>query len=104
MPASQEKRSLFALILTYIKPLEEVDRLVEAHRVYLRRYYEQGNFLTSGAQKPRTGGFILARAESKAQIENIIANDPFLSDGVAHYDIVEFLPSSFAPGFEQLLP
>lgn len=102
MPANPENRSLFALILTYIKPLEEVDRLIEPHRAYLRHYYEQGNFLVSGAQKPRTGGFILSRAESKAQIESIIANDPFLSEGVARYDIVEFQPSSIAPGLEQL--
>jgi uncharacterized protein YciI len=103
MSANPEKRSLFALILTYIKPLEEVDRLIDPHRAYLRHYYEQGNFLVSGAQKPRTGGFILARADSKAQIESIIANDPFLSEGVARYDIVEFQSSSFAPGFEQFL-
>jgi uncharacterized protein YciI len=104
MPANPEKSSLFALTLTYIKPLEEVDRLIEPHRAYLRHHYELGNFLVSGAQKPRTGGFILARADSKAQIESIIANDPFLSEGVARYDIVEFQPSSFAPGLEQLLP
>jgi uncharacterized protein YciI len=103
MPANPEKRSLFALILTYIKPMEEVDRLIEPHRAYLKRYYEQGNFLVSGAQIPRTGGFILARAESKAQIETIIASDPFLSEGVARYDIIEFQTSSFASGFEQFL-
>jgi len=65
VPATSEDRSLFALILTYIKPLEEVDRLGEAHRAYLNRYYEQGNFLTSGAQKPRVGGFILARPRAE---------------------------------------
>ncbi|SRR5579883_1021843 len=103
MSTRSEKRSLFAIIITYISPLEEVDHVIEAHRAYLRRFYEQGNLLTSGALTPRTGGFILARAESKAHIESFVANDPYALKGVARYEIIEFQPSSFAPGFEQFL-
>lgn len=103
MQAEAAERSLFILILTYVKPLTEVDRLLEAHRSYLMRYYEQGDFLLSGAQKPRVGGVILARAENRTQIENIVQNDPFLREGVAQYNIVECLPSRVAAGLEQML-
>lgn len=103
MQTNSEKRNLFALTLTYIKPLTEIDRLLDGHRLYLKRYYEQGVFLVSGAQEPRVGGFILARAASKAQVERLIQDDPFLSEGAAQYTIVEFRPGSFAPGLEQFL-
>lgn len=103
MQANTAKHTLFVLILTYTRPIEEVDRLLEAHRNYLTRYYEEGNFLTSGAQEPRVGGVILARAESKALIESVIANDPFLIAEVARYTIVEFHPTRAAAGLEPLL-
>lgn len=97
------QRSLFVLTLTYIKPLSEVERLLEAHRSYLTRNYEQGIFLMSGPQNPRVGGFILAKAENRMQIEDIIQNDPFLQEGVAQYEIMECLPSRFAAGLEHIL-
>ena len=53
--------------------------------------------------EPRAGGVILARAESKTQIESIIANDPFLIAEVARYTIVEFHPTRAAAGLEPLL-
>jgi uncharacterized protein YciI len=103
MQADATQRSLFILTLTYIKPLTEVERLLEAHRSYLMRNYERGIFLMSGAQKPRVGGFILARAESREQIANLIQDDPFLKEDVARYEIMECLPSRFAAGLEHIL-
>ncbi len=103
MQTPSEKRNLFALTLTYIKPLTEIDRLRDGHRAYLTRYYDQGVFLVSGAQEPRKGGFILARAGNKAELERLIQDDPFLSEGAAQYTIVEFRPTTFAPGLENLL-
>ena len=39
---------IYIAILTYIRPLEEIDRHVEAHIEWLRRHYEDGTFLLSG--------------------------------------------------------
>jgi uncharacterized protein YciI len=103
MQSLPAERSLFLLLLTYVKPLDEVDRLLVHHRSYLDRHYTAGHFLISGRQEPRTGGVILAQAENREQIHLIIAEDPFLTEGVAEYHIVEFHPSLYALGFEQLL-
>lgn len=103
MQSLPAERRLFLLLLTYVKPLDEVDRLLVHHRSYLDRHYTAGHFLISGRQEPRTGGVILAQAENREQILRIIAEDPFLAEGVAEYHIVEFHPSRYALGFEQLL-
>ncbi len=83
----------FALNLSYIRPVEEVDPFMDAHVSYLKSGYERGNFLLSGRKEPRTGGIILARASSREAIQSIIADDPFLKEGVATYEVTEFLPS-----------
>ncbi|MGE4421841.1 MAG: YciI family protein [Pseudodesulfovibrio sp.] len=91
---------MFILRLTYVKPLSEIDRLIPPHREYLAKYYASGNFLFSGRQEPRTGGVIIARAGSRAEVEALIKEDPFLIEGVAEYEIVEFVPAMTAPDLD----
>jgi len=90
---------MFVLVLTYVRPLEEVDRLIDGHRAYLDRNYAAGRFVVSGRREPRTGGVILARSSSAAEIEAVIAEDPFSQQGVAEYEVIEFLPGTWADGF-----
>lgn len=87
---------MFVILLNYIKPLSEVDRFVDEHRDYLASHYASGHFLLSGRQEPRTGGVILATAQSRAEVERIVLNDPFHREHLADYDIVEFVPSMAA--------
>ena len=84
---------MFIAILTYKKPLSEVDRFLQAHREYLAKHYAAGDFIASGPQTPRVGGVIMMKAENRAAVEAIIAQDPFNINGIADYQIVEFTPS-----------
>lgn len=86
---------MFIAILTYKKPLEEVDRFLQAHREYLAEHYAGGDFIASGPQTPRVGGVIMIKAENRATVDSIIAQDPFNINGIADYQIVEFTPTMF---------
>ncbi|KHK04394.1 YciI family protein [Desulfovibrio sp. TomC] len=94
---------MFLVILTYQKPLEVIDALLEAHFRYLEDTFARGVFLASGRQEPRTGGVILARAESRSILETILADDPFAREGAANYEIIEFIPGKVAPQLSALL-
>ena len=87
---------MFIAILTYKKPLEEVDRHLQAHRNYLAKHYAAGDFIASGPQTPRIGGVIMIKADNRAAVDFIIAQDPFNINGIADYQIVEFTPTMFA--------
>ena len=86
---------MFIAILTYKKPLEEVDRHLQAHRDYLAVHYAAGDFIASGPQTPRIGGVIMMKADNRALVDSIIAQDPFNINGIADYRIVEFTPTMF---------
>lgn len=86
---------MFVVILTYIKPLDEVDKYLAAHREYLARHYAAGDFIASGPQTPRIGGVIMMKADSRQTVNSIIAEDPFHANGIADYLIVEFTPTMF---------
>ena len=92
---------MYVLTLTYIVPLEEVDRVRDAHMAWIGEQYEAGRFLASGAKVPRDGGVILARQMDRDELDEVIASDPFTREGVAAYDVVEFRATTVA---EELAP
>ncbi len=93
---------MFIVSLTYKCPLAEIDRHLEAHVAYLQQQYAQGHFIASGRKVPRTGGVILARAESKEALEKILGQDPFAQNDLADYEIIQFTAGMVGEGFEKL--
>ena len=91
---------MFVLLLTYLKPLEEVDALMREHVAWLDEHYDAGRFVVSGRRVPRTGGVIVARGDDREEIERIAADDPFVAGGVATCEIVQFRASQTADGFD----
>ena len=95
---------MFIAILTYKKPLEEVDHYLQAHRDYLSEHYAAGDFIASGPQNPRVGGVIMIKADDRATVDVIISQDPFKINGIADYNIVEFTPTMFCdPALSNIL-
>jgi len=94
---------MFIAELSYKKPIAEIDLYLEAHREYLKKYYDKGVFVFSGPQLPRTGGIIIARAKDLATIKAISEEDPFTIHGVAEYRFTEFCSRGVAPGLEAYL-
>jgi uncharacterized protein YciI len=94
---------VFLLLLTYVKPLAEVDALMRDHMAWLNEQYEAGRFLVSGRRIPRTGGVIVARGDDRDEIEALAATDPFVSGGVATCEIVQFRASQSAAALRGLI-
>jgi uncharacterized protein YciI len=88
---------MFVIVLEYVKPLREIDRLMSAHVAFLEECYRAGVFLASGRQVPRTGGVILAASPSREDLETVMKHDPFVAQGAATYDIIEFRTSMHHP-------
>lgn len=86
---------MFIAILIYNKPLEEADCFLQAHREYLAKHYVAGDFIASGPQTPRVGGVIMIKADNREAVDAIIIKDPFHINGIADYQIVEFIPTMF---------
>ncbi|MFJ9543643.1 YciI family protein [Streptomyces sp. NPDC101225] len=88
---------MFVLELTYTAPLDAVDALLPDHVAWLDEQYGKGVILASGRKEPRDGGVMLAVAQDRACIEEIVAGDPFAVAGVCAYRITEFRATKTAP-------
>lgn len=93
---------MIVALLTYKKPIEEVEKYTVAHRTYLGKLYAEGKIIVSGPRIPRTGGFILINT-SKDEAQQIVINDPFHTNGIADYEVIEFNPVNYAPDFEHFI-
>ncbi len=91
---------MFVVLLTYVRPLEEVDRHMKAHMAHLREAYREKRFIASGRRIPRSGGVILARGHDKEVIQALMEKDPFVIEGVATFEIIEFNTSQSDPAFK----
>jgi uncharacterized protein YciI len=94
---------MFVIELIYRAELGEIDANMKAHVSFLKVNYAAGRFLVSGRKVPRDGGIILARADSREQIEAIVQQDPFVARGLADYRIIEFRESQRASNLDGLL-
>ncbi len=73
-------------IVRYRKPLDEVLKVVEAHRDYL----------ASGPLDPRYGGLLLLRVpdeQAPSHLDRVRDDDPFVATGTAQYEIWPWLPN-----------
>ncbi|TGN18739.1 YciI family protein [Leptospira idonii] len=90
----------FVVLLRYLVPLETVEKFVVVHREYLATGYAKKVLLASGPQNPRSGGVLLARGNSREEIQDFCNGDPFCKEGVAEYQIIEWVPVKWLPEFE----
>ncbi|TPG64772.1 YciI family protein [Ewingella americana] len=94
---------LYIAVLSYVKPLSEVDALLPAHVEWLRKGYDDGIFILSGRRNPRTGGVILARGSSIEEIQARMKEDPLQHQGLATLEITPFEPTMSAEDLQHLL-
>lgn len=90
---------MFLTLLKYVKPIEEVERLLDEHVQFLDKYYTKKKFIFSGRRIPRTGGIILVNANSLDEVAQIISEDPFHKQNIAEYEVIEFHPTKYDTQF-----
>jgi uncharacterized protein YciI len=95
-------KKVFVVILDYIVPIEKIDQARPNHLKFLDYYYDKGLLLCSGRQNPVKGGVIIAKCESKKELENIMNLDPFMIQKLAIYKIYEFTPTKYIPELEDV--
>ncbi len=84
---------MYIISLTYKVSLETIDSYLDAHIEYLNEQYDLENFQASGRKIPRTGGIILSKISNKKELLKILDKDPFKINGLAEYELTEFIPN-----------
>lgn len=94
---------MFIVDIEYTASSEQIGAVVAEHRAWLDIYYQKGVFLFSGPRNPKTGGVVIAKANSKAELEQLMQQDPFAIHGVAKYQVSEFQAIKAHPDLQQFI-
>ena len=72
----------FAAIVVYTPDAATIAKARPAHREYLTGLQQQGKLVISGPFSDDRGGLLVYEAETPAQVEKLIADDPFATGRV----------------------
>lgn len=94
---------LYIAVLTYIRPVEEIDACLADHIAWLEEGYAAGAFIASGRRVPRNGGVILAKGDSLEEVQARLSQDPFQIQGLAKVDVIPFEASKRIAALEGII-
>ena len=76
---------LYTIVLSYTRPMPEIAEHLESHKTWLITHVQQGRIIFAGPLEPRTGGLILASCSSQDELDQMMAQDSFITGQVAEY-------------------
>lgn len=94
---------MYVVFLRFSAGREQAGRLMQAHKDWLERGFDEGVFLLAGSIQPQAGGMILASGETLAQLEERVKSDPFVVEDVVQPEIVAVTPAKADPRLAFLL-
>ncbi len=94
---------MFVVNLKYTKSSSEINKELENHRAFLDKYLKLNKLVCSGSKNPKVGCILIFKGKNLMEIESIIQEDPFNKNKLAEYEIIEFLPTRYAEGFEKYI-
>ena len=93
---------MYVVSLSYRVPQDIVDFHNAGHIAWLQQAFDDGVFIAAGRKVPRTGGLLLSQAD-RTVLDACLEQDPFYTNGVADFEVMEFHAARVAPGYEILL-
>ncbi len=84
---------MFVVTLTFSDNKARAGELMEGHKAWIQRGFDQGLFLMVGSLQPNRGGGIFAHNVSREDLDAFVAEDPFVAENVVSADILEITPA-----------
>lgn len=84
---------MFIVFLRFSAARDQAGRLMQVHKDWLQRGFDDGVFLLAGSIQPQAGGAILAHGVTLDELQERVDRDPFVADDVVRAEIVEVSPS-----------
>ena len=84
---------MFIVILKFSGNKGQANRLMDGHKEWIKRGFDDGVFLLVGSLQPSLGGGIVAHNTSLSDLQDRVNADPFVGADVVSAEILEITPS-----------
>jgi uncharacterized protein YciI len=89
----QSSRPVFVVLLRFSDNKAKAGQLMEGHKAWIQRGFDEGVFLLAGTLQPSAGGAVVAHNTSLASLRSRVDADPFVAENVVKAEILEIAPS-----------
>ena len=94
---------MFVVLLRFSENKARAGALMEGHKEWIKRGFDDDVFLLVGSLQPNAGGGIVAHNTSLTALQDRVNDDPFVAQKVVSADIVEIAPSRAVAPLQFLL-
>lgn len=84
---------MFIVLLKFSDNKARAGQLMEGHKEWIKRGFDDGVFLLVGSLQSNSGGGILAHNTSLLDLQHRVNSDPFVAENVVTAEILEIVPS-----------
>ena len=84
---------MYLMISTYLAPLDKVDEVRDAHLGFVGELERAGVLVSAGRQDPPVGGILLLDVDTEAEARALLADDPYVRQGLAEYAATGWQPT-----------
>ncbi len=84
---------MFIVLLKFSDNKGRASQLMEGHKEWIKRGFDDGVFLLVGSLQPNLGGGILAHNTLLPDLQSRVNSDPFVLENVVSAEIIEIEPS-----------
>ena len=93
---------MFLVLLRFSQNKDGAGAFMADHNAWIARGFERGQFLMTGGLKPGLGGAVLAAGMTRAELEGLVAEDPFVRHDVVVPEVLEITPGRLDPRLDFL--
>lgn len=94
---------MFIVLLKFSHNKAQASQFMAGHNAWIQQGLDEGKFLVVGSLKPAAGGVVIAHGLSRAELEQCVAADPFVTEQVVQAEILEIAPGKTDPRLRFLL-
>jgi uncharacterized protein YciI len=84
---------MFIVTLKFSDNKGKAGQLMDGHKQWIKRGFDDGVFLLVGSLQPNLGGGIVAHNTSRPELQARVNDDPFVVGGVVRAEIIELAPA-----------
>ena len=94
---------MYILFINFTKSLQDIQPVFPAHLEFIDAHIKTGKFILSGGLTGKPAGVVLANINNGDELKALLAEDPFVLEQVAEYEVIEFTPSRYHESLASLV-
>ena len=80
---------MFIVLLKFSDNKAKAGQLMDGHKDWIKRGFDDGVFLLVGSVRPNLGGAVVAHNTSLKDLQGRVSSDPFVAENVVKAEILE---------------